>query len=112
MRKARRKNGLRRNVTISKLQSIFGDAIEIQGLQSGLHLLLWLRHVSSNLSDAIVADALKFGVGIYPVAPHYLKPPRDAGFVIGYASLSLSQIAEGIENLGYALRKYLAPKKR
>lgn len=110
VRKTRRKNELRRNVTISNLQRTFGDAIEIQGSQSGLHLLLWFRNVSSVQSDAIVAQALQFGVGIYPVAPHYLTSPTNVGFVIGYAGLSLSQIEKGIEILGEALRKYLPPR--
>lgn len=112
VRKARRKNELRRNVTITTLESVFGDAIDIQGTQSGLHLLLWLKNVPSSLSDAIVDEASKFGVGIYPVTPHYVKRPKYAGFVIGYASLAPSQIAQGIESLGKALRKFLPSLNR
>lgn len=112
VRKARRKNELRRNLTIARLQSTLGDAIEIQGSKSGLHLLLWLKKVAARECDPIVAEAAKFGVGIYPVTPHYLEPPRRAGFVIGYAGLELSQITAGVELLAQAIRSYARMSRR
>jgi GntR family transcriptional regulator/MocR family aminotransferase len=43
------------------------------------------------------------GVGIYPVRPYYARPPRRAGYVLGYAALSEADIEEGIRRLAEAL---------
>jgi DNA-binding transcriptional MocR family regulator len=45
------------------------------------------------------------GVGIYPVRPYYSRPPRRAGYVLGYAALSPRDIDTGIRRLAAALRE-------
>ena len=55
----------------------------------------------------MIADAHekaeKAGVGLYTVAPFYLKPPRRTGVVLGYAPMREREIREGIRRLAEAL---------
>ena len=53
---------------------------------------------TSALEQAALA-AEDLGVGIYPVTPHCSAAPRDAGLVLGYASLTERAIREGIRRL-------------
>ena len=36
------------------------------------------------------------GVGLYSIAPYYATPPRRAGLLFGYASLTEADIAAGV----------------
>ena len=42
-------------------------------------------------------------VGIYSVAPYYLRPPRRSGVLLGYGPLGENRIREGIARLAAAL---------
>ncbi|OYU99939.1 MAG: hypothetical protein CFE45_11090, partial [Burkholderiales bacterium PBB5] len=58
---------------------------------------------------AVVAAARDVGVGVYPVSPLYAGPParsqpRPAGLIVGYASLDVAQIRQGVRALAAALR--------
>ena len=58
--------------------------------------------------DAVVAAARDQGVGVYPLSSLYAatpgkRPDRPAGLVLGYASLAVEPIREGIRRLGRAL---------
>lgn len=48
--------------------------------------------------------ALDRGVGVYPVMPYYLRPPRRAGLMLGYACLTEQEIREGVAVLADVLR--------
>ena len=43
--------------------------------------------------------------GIYSAAPFYLQPDTEAAaeIILGYASLTLSEIAEGVQSIAAAL---------
>jgi GntR family transcriptional regulator/MocR family aminotransferase len=52
----------------------------------------------------VVGKAAEAGVGLFPVDPFYLEPPRRTGIVLGYAPLSEREVREGIGRLAEALR--------
>lgn len=53
--------------------------------------------------EAVVAAALRRGVGVYGVAPYRLAARGPAGLIFGYASLSERAIAEGVALLADAV---------
>ncbi|GGC58506.1 MocR-like pyridoxine biosynthesis transcription factor PdxR [Chelatococcus reniformis] len=103
LRRARVSNGRRRAAVIAAVEREFGDRVEVQGANAGLHLMLWLNeHGSAELPD-VVARAEASGVGIYPVTSYYVEPPPRAGLVLGYAALDEVEIDRGIALLARAL---------
>jgi len=77
--------------------------VEIMGANAGVHLVVWLRDVPTRGIRRVIANAAEAGVGVYPVAPYYVEPPRRAGLILGYASLTESEIRTGIKRLATAV---------
>ena len=80
----------------------------ITGTAAGLHAVLWLPSLRPADEAALAAAARRAGVGIYPVSPLFARPesampPRPAGFTLGYASVSVDQIEQGVRLLGDVL---------
>lgn len=49
--------------------------------------------------DAWVRSAADVGIGLYPLAPYYLEPPRVPGLLFGYANLTEEEIRQGLRRL-------------
>lgn len=109
VRKLRRKNAQRRSALLEALAEHFGETIEVQGSEAGLHVVAWFKKLDAAQEDAIVQNARHKGVGIYPVSGLYENgrgsANRRAGFVFGYAALETRQIRHGIARLASALRE-------
>jgi len=45
------------------------------------------------------------GVGVYPAAPYYLRPPERASLLMGYTGLNERAIEEGLRRLGREVRR-------
>jgi DNA-binding transcriptional MocR family regulator len=43
------------------------------------------------------------GVGVYPAAPYYARPPEHAELLLGYAALNEEAIRVGVERLSEVL---------
>ena len=99
LRRARAHNAARRAALLEALAEHLGDRAVVSGANAGVHLLLWLPGVPAGAVPDLVAAAARAGVGVYPVAPHYLNPPDTAGLLLGYASLTESEIRQGIRRL-------------
>jgi GntR family transcriptional regulator / MocR family aminotransferase len=97
--RSRVRNAARRAALLEAIRDHLGGAAEVTGADAGLHVLLWLRGLPGSRLPALVRAAEDLGVGVYPVTPHCSAPPRDAGLVLGYASLTERSIREGIRCL-------------
>jgi GntR family transcriptional regulator / MocR family aminotransferase len=84
---------------IEALQQHFGERIEIAGENAGVHLLVWLNDAKPRNVEAIIMRAAHVGVGVYSISPYYSRPPRRAGLLFGYASLTEAEIRAGIRRL-------------
>jgi GntR family transcriptional regulator/MocR family aminotransferase len=98
--RSRQRSACRRTALLEAVREHLGSVAEVTGADAGLHVLLWLRGVPASRLPAIVRAAEAAGVGVYPVTPHCRETPRDAGLVLGYASLTEQAIREGIRRLG------------
>jgi GntR family transcriptional regulator/MocR family aminotransferase len=103
--RSRARNSARRGALLESIRDHLGSGAEVTGADAGLHVLLWLRGVPGSRLPALVRAAEEQGVGVYPVTPHCSAPPRDAGLVLGYASLTEQSIREGIRRLARVMRR-------
>ena len=109
VRRLRRKNALRRAALLDALAEHFADAIEVQGSQAGLHVVVWFNTIEAAQEGEIANRGRQKGLGVYPVSGLYGDDRggasiRRAGFVFGYAALEEEEIRKGIARLADALR--------
>jgi GntR family transcriptional regulator/MocR family aminotransferase len=104
LRRSRARNASRRAALLEALQDAFGDRIEICGANAGVHVVVWFRDYRSSQLPAILTRAVAERLGIYSVAPFYMRQPRRAGMLFGYASLSEREIRAGVKLLREVLR--------
>ncbi len=104
VRRVRRAHERRRAALEEAVARHLPAGAQIAGTAAGLHAVLWLPFLWPR-HEALVADAARSeGVGVYPLSPLFAReptqPPRPAGLILGYASLSPEEIAQGVEVLG------------
>jgi GntR family transcriptional regulator/MocR family aminotransferase len=103
LRRAGTRNAARRRALIESLREHLSDRVEIAGENTGVHLVVWLNGVRLRDIDALIARAAHVGVGLYSIRPYYARPPRRAGLLFGYASLTEAEIAAGIRRFAALL---------
>jgi GntR family transcriptional regulator / MocR family aminotransferase len=108
VRRARRENERRRSALLEAVARYLPTEAQIGGTAAGLHVVLWLPSRSPQDEQSLVTAAREVGVGIYPLSPLFFATvchpqERPAGFILGYGSLSVEQIQQGIKTLGQLL---------
>jgi GntR family transcriptional regulator/MocR family aminotransferase len=101
LRRVRKRNAARREALLDSIEKWIGDRVEITGDGAGAHVVLWPK--KQVMEESVVARAAERGVGIYRIAPYFLKRARRAGFLLGYARMREPEIREGIRRLGEVL---------
>jgi GntR family transcriptional regulator / MocR family aminotransferase len=101
LRKARRRNRLRRDALVAALARELPDA-RVSGISAGLHALV--RLPSAVDAQRLLARAAERSVGVYPLSVHMIEPPTHTdALVLGYANLAEPAIAEGVRRLADVL---------
>jgi GntR family transcriptional regulator/MocR family aminotransferase len=103
MHRTTKRNRMLRTTLLDAIAQQFGDRAEISGANAGLHVLAWIRGRDGRPLRSVTEKARQVGVGIYPVAPYYLTPPRRTGVLLGYGPLGEREIREGIRRLASVL---------
>ncbi len=108
VRRMRRGNERRRIALLQAIEKYLPNDAQVEGAASGLHVVLWLENVRVTQEATLVVQALQQGVSVRPISPMYAlgskhRSKRCAGLVLGYASLSQSDIESGIEMLAAAV---------
>ncbi|KQY89444.1 MULTISPECIES: PLP-dependent aminotransferase family protein [Roseateles] len=107
VRRMRREHERRRAALLDAAARHLPADCRIDGAAAGLHVVLWLPSLRPRDEAALATAARGRGVGVYPVSPLYAAPhgaDRPAGLVLGYASLTLEQIEQGIHALALSLK--------
>lgn len=105
LRRLRHKMASLRRTLIDSLEDRFGDAIEITGAASGLHVVVWFREWDGgDAEDEILAVTRQLGVEVAPVSQFCLATQSRPGFLLGYSGLSESKIRIGVHRLFMAWR--------
>jgi GntR family transcriptional regulator/MocR family aminotransferase len=107
VRRMRRENERRRAALLDAVAQCLPEEAQVRGTAAGLHVVLWLPSLRPGDEPALVAAAHAVGVGIYPVSTLFASlesaAHRPAGFILGYASLTVEQIQQGMRILGALL---------
>jgi GntR family transcriptional regulator/MocR family aminotransferase len=107
VRRARRENERRRTALLEAIARHLPAEAQVAGTAAGLHVVLWLPWLRPRDEAALVAAARLRGVGVYPVSPLYVGKAagrRCGGLILGYASLTVEQIAQGVRLLAAVLQ--------
>jgi GntR family transcriptional regulator / MocR family aminotransferase len=105
LRRSRARVAARRAALLESVAAHLGERVEVHGVDAGLHVVLRLRDVRRERLAGLIERAAAVGVGVYPATPYYLRPPPQAGLLLGYASLDEGEIRRGIERLGRCLKQ-------
>ncbi len=108
VRRIRRENERRRAALLEAVARHLPQPTRVEGAAAGLHVVLWLPFLRAQDEAALADAARRHGVGVHPVSGLYARPqagrrPRPAGLIIGYASLTVDQIRQGLRALAQAI---------
>ncbi len=122
VRRVRRENERRRMALLQAIARHLPADAHAVGTAAGLHVVLWLPSLRQGDEAAVVAAARERGVGVYALSPLYARPssrdrPPGAGLILGYASLGVEQIHQGMRSLGAAVAAlqpagHITPRRR
>jgi GntR family transcriptional regulator/MocR family aminotransferase len=99
----------RREVVLAGLATQAAGCVDVVGAHAGMHVTAWLRGFDRERCDALIELARTRGLGLQSIAPHYLRPPRRSGLLLGYAGLSVRELEAAMEIFGQCVRE-LAPR--
>ena len=99
LRLSRARNAARREAILAAFAKHLGDRAEVAGFNAGLHVLMRLRGVPFARTAEIRKRVERVGVGAYSAGPFFRTPPNESTLLLGYASLTEKEIAEGIRRL-------------
>jgi len=108
VRRMRREHERRRAALLQAIAQHLPAGTEVLGAAAGLHVVLRLPGWRAADEPALVAAAARQGVSVYACSPLWHRPAgasatRTALLVVGYASLGVAQIEQGMALLGRAI---------
>ncbi len=106
VRRIRARHAARRAALLGAVARQLGGRAAISGTTAGLHVLLRLDGLSRRDVPALCDACRERGVGVYPAAPFYARPPSHAELLLGYGGLSEAAIREGIRRLAVAVEAF------
>lgn len=114
VRRIRRENERRRAALLEGIAQHLPGSARIAGTAAGLHVVLWLPFLRQRDEPALVAAAREHGVGVHPVTPLFVRAASrsglgQAGLILGYASLTVEQIRQGVHALAGAIARLKRP---
>ena len=92
----------KQQVLIRSIETYLGNKVEVVGEDSGLHILLKVKHPSSERE--LIEQAAKVGVGVYPTSVYYEEANsiENPMILLGFGGVSMKEIEKGIKLLGQA----------
>ncbi len=105
IRRTRLRNAKRRAALLAALERRLAGRVRVAGPPAGLHVWLELPELLPEHARSLQTLARTEGVTLHSAAACYLRRPPHASFILGYASLTPSQIERGVAALGRALAR-------
>jgi GntR family transcriptional regulator/MocR family aminotransferase len=95
-----------RDTVVEAMIRQLGDVVELEMPECGIQLTL---HFKVPVDDVRVAQvALKHGVVVKAVSPHYLGAPARSGLVLGYSGFDTHRLRSAAALLAKAVREVIA----
>jgi GntR family transcriptional regulator/MocR family aminotransferase len=98
----------RRAALLNALRMHAGDRVEVADSSAGMHVLAWLPRLRQAQVRELIDRARERGLGLYPIAPYYLKPQSRSGLLLGYADLPPADLDAAMRLFGECLRAIAA----
>jgi len=95
----------RRIALLTALRRHAGDFVQVADSSAGMHILAWLPRHSPAQAQALVARARERGLGLYLIAPYFLKASPQPGLLLGYADLPPADLQAAMSIFGECLRE-------
>jgi GntR family transcriptional regulator/MocR family aminotransferase len=93
----------RRRAMVGALKRLARAHIEIGPHQTGMHFVIWFRHLAFDQLSALIDRAKLLGLGLHPVHQYYRTRPPRPGLLVGYAGLTVGQLRTAIELFAHCL---------
>jgi GntR family transcriptional regulator/MocR family aminotransferase len=98
----------RRQALLDALSHHLGASIDVSPSTGGAHVVVWFRHLSYADLARLIHVASTRGLGLYPIHHYYQKLPLTPGLMLGFASLSTTQLSSATALLASCLKEVLA----
>jgi GntR family transcriptional regulator/MocR family aminotransferase len=108
LRQAAKTLKARRAALLTALCRYAGDAVEVADSSAGMHILAWLPRLKHAQAQALVERARERGLGLYLIAPYFLKPAPRPGLLLGYADLPPADLQAAMKIFSEILREMSA----
>ena len=95
----------RRNALLVALRRYAGDFVQVADSSAGMHILAWLPRHTHAQAQALVARARERGLGLYLIAPYFLKASARPGLLLGYADLPPADLQAAMKIFAEVLRE-------
>ncbi len=121
IRRMQRRYRARRDVLVAALRAHLGAAVDVDGDEAGLHLVVWMRDLLPAQVDAVVSLCLERGVRLHSLGGGPVvyfdrttaRPPsRRAGLLLGYGVVGADRIERGVAILADAYRRVAGQPRR
>src|SRR5205085_10164663 len=100
LRRMRARYAARQTALVEALAATFGDQVQFDAPDAGMHLTVYLRGELARIGDIRLADAAReAGIGVYALSRYYVGPPGPPGLMIGYAAHTEVDIRAGLTRL-------------
>jgi GntR family transcriptional regulator/MocR family aminotransferase len=105
VRRLVRRYRARRAALVESLRRRLGRDVEITGSDAGLHLTAWLPDLPPDRVEDVVEACRRRGVGVYPLAPHSIRPPQRAAVLLGFGLVDVADVDRGVSRFAAAYRE-------
>jgi GntR family transcriptional regulator/MocR family aminotransferase len=103
LRRMRKVYRARRDALVAALDEHLAGRARVSGTASGIHLLVAVAAVAD--PAAFVQRAAELGVRVQDARPYYSGALAEATFIMGYSSIPLARIPEGVRRLASVLSR-------
>lgn len=90
----------RRNCMIEGIRNHAGKHVRLVDSRAGMHLTGWLSGFTYARLAKLIALGRQRGLGLHAIHHYYKVPPPTPGLILGFASLSCTQISNAMTILG------------
>jgi GntR family transcriptional regulator / MocR family aminotransferase len=92
----------KRDAMVAAIDAHFGDDVIASGASSGTHI--FLRFPRLRDAGPLIERARSRGVHVYSGRPYFHHAPRNATLILGYTTVTVDEIDEGVKRLAAAYR--------
>jgi GntR family transcriptional regulator/MocR family aminotransferase len=108
LRRLERKLRPLRECLFEALDGVPGGSLVASRTSSGLHVHTRVTGIPGSAADELTARCAAAGVGVFPDTPYYLRTPRTAGLVLGFARMTPGEIRAGVSRLAQVIEEVRA----